>query len=97
MIDFTPPEPTHLCTNTDCHDREWNLVRLSRGLWRLRSSRGVFTMGASQPACPRCGAPLLEIAAIQPDPESDRSEEARTLETPRVGGKPFVPEASRQR
>jgi hypothetical protein len=97
MIDFTPPEPTHLCINADCRDREWNLVRLSRGLWRLRSRRGVYTMGASQPACPLCGAMLLEIAAIQTDPEPERSEEARPLETQRVSGKPFVPAASRQR
>ncbi len=81
MIDFVPPEPTHLCINADCRDREWNLTRLEPGLWRLRSSRGVYTMGASQPACPVCGAPLLEIAAIKPDLEPERCEEARTLES----------------
>jgi hypothetical protein len=93
MIDFTPPEPTHLCINADCRDREWNLERLSRGLWRLRSKRGVYTMGSIQPACPRCGAPLLEIVALEPEPE--RSEEVRALESQRVSAKPFGPEASR--
>ncbi len=80
MIDFVLPEPTHLCINADCRDREWNLTRLERGLWRLRSSRGVYTMGASQPACPRCGAPLLEIAVMESDLEPERCEQARTLE-----------------
>jgi hypothetical protein len=81
VIKFVLPEPTHLCINPDCRDREWNLTRLERGLWRLRSHRGVYTMGASQPACPICGASLLEITALEPEPEW--SEQALRLETQR--------------
>ncbi len=93
MINFVLPEPTHLCINPDCRDRKWNLTRLERGLWRLRSGRGVYTMGAVQPVCPICGASLLEIVALEPAPE--QSEEARTLETRRVNTASLIPEASR--
>jgi hypothetical protein len=67
MLDFECPEPTHLCANADCHEREWHLEPLTRELWRLRSDERAFTLAASQPACPACGSPLLEIAALEPD------------------------------
>lgn len=82
MIEFTSPPPTHLCANPDCRDREWNLEPLTRALWRLRSHSGVYTMGASQPVCPRCGSSLLLIAAIEPnfEPRPQQPREHRALE-----------------
>lgn len=76
MFDFTPPSPTHLCTNPECREREWTLVRLGHELWRLRSGTGAFTMAACEPACPVCGAPLLDLAALAPDLEGACRREA---------------------
>lgn len=70
MTKFTWPRPTHLCANPDCSDREWKLECLAHGLWRLHSQKGVFTLAASAPCCPRCGAVLLEIAALEINPRS---------------------------
>ena len=68
MTGFSQPAATHLCASADCQEREWHLDLVGHDLWQLRSPRVAVTMAAAQPVCPICGAPLLLIAALEPDP-----------------------------
>ena len=67
MIDFSQPEPTHICANPDCSHREWHVERDPhvRDLWHLRGRKGVFTMASSTLTCPICNDALLEIASLE--------------------------------
>ena len=67
MIDFSQPEPTHVCVNADCSHREWHVERddLEPSLWYLRGRKGRFTMASSTLACPICNDALLEIASLE--------------------------------
>lgn len=68
-MDVVAPQPTHLCSNARCaplDERGWHLEALGHEYWRLSCRRGVFTVAASEPLCPLCAAPLLEIAPLEP-------------------------------
>lgn len=68
MIDFSQPNPTHVCANPDCTHREWHVERDhgARDLWHLRGKKGAFTMASSTLACPVCNDALLEITSLEP-------------------------------
>lgn len=67
MIEFRHPDPTHICANPDCHDREWHVEPddLVPDLWHLRGRHGVFTLASHDAVCPICSNPLLEIARLE--------------------------------
>jgi len=67
MIHQVFPPATHICTNTECSAREWNVAEADqRELWYLRGFKGGFSVSSVKPVCPICGASLLEIASLEP-------------------------------
>jgi hypothetical protein len=68
MIDFSQPDPTHVCANSDCTHREWHVERddVVHGLWHLRGKKCSFTMASSTLACPVCNDALLDITTLEP-------------------------------